>query len=98
MSNEDLILSTLKDIKRELGAQSTQLDLMDEAIRGARDGSTPGMRSEVERAHTRLDIVDTKEPAARSRLAEYGTPAATGTGAAGILYVVLEWFKSSGGS
>jgi hypothetical protein len=102
MSNDELILATLKDIKREMGSQSVILNELDVAVRGSRDGKTPGVRAEisatqteVDRAHGRIDTMEQRPD--RSRLAEYGTPAATGTGAAGVLYVLLEWFRGSGG-
>jgi hypothetical protein len=106
LSNDELILATLKDIKREMGSQSVILNELDVAVRGSRDGNTPGVRAEisatkteVDRAHDRLDTLETKEPTettSRSRIAEYGTPAASGGGVAALLYVVLEFFR--GGS
>jgi hypothetical protein len=96
MSNEDIILAALKDIKRELGTQSEQLTLMDESIRGSRDGKEPGLRQTVNRNTERLDTLETTQ-APRSALQEYGTPVASGTGAAAILYAIVEWFKHGGG-
>ena len=43
MSNEEVILQRLTEIQRELGTQSSQLQLMDDAIRGPRDAERPGL-------------------------------------------------------
>jgi len=43
MSDQEIILERLSHIQRELGTQSEQLTLIDDAIRGPQDQSRPGI-------------------------------------------------------
>jgi hypothetical protein len=107
VSNEDLILSKLSNIERELGTQSRILTDLDVAVRGSTDGKVPGLRAdnaatkaEVGRAHERIDAVEERDPTVaqqRGALHEYGTPAASGGGMAALVYIVLQWFGKGGG-
>ncbi len=82
---EELVLEHLRDIKKELGSQSTQLNLMDDAIRGPRDASKPGL---VQKTAVNSDRLDRIEKGAA------GTVGGVGVGA--LIAAGWSWLKNGG--